>query len=138
MVVVNENLSIPEEEFEFSFVRSGGPGGQKVNKTSSKALVQFNVDASPSLTEGQKARIKQRLANRMNSEGVLLLAAQDQRSQTMNRESALERLAALLAEALKVQKRRRPTRVPRGAVERRLEGKRQQSQKKRERSGRED
>jgi ribosome-associated protein len=137
-VKINDQLDIPDEEFQFSFARSGGPGGQKVNKTSSKAFLQFDVQGSPSLSAEQKARIVARLGKRVSQEGIFSIAAQDQRSQTMNREAALERMAALLAWALLIPKRRRPTKVPRAATERRLEGKRMQGQKKRQRSHLED
>lgn len=135
MVRINETLSIPDEEFEFSFARSGGPGGQKVNKTSTKVVVRFNLAGSPSLSDAQKQQVMEKLANRIDAEGFLMVASQETRSQLMNREAGVARLASLLEQALKVRKRRRKTRVPRAAVERRLESKHRQSARKRERSG---
>jgi len=133
MLVINEHLSIPEEELDFSFARSGGPGGQNVNKVSTKAQLRFDLTHSPSLSETQRERILAKLANRVDSDGILMVTAQEHRSQPLNREAAMARLAALLAQALKVPKRRRKTSVPRAAVERRLAGKRLQARKKQDR-----
>jgi len=138
MLVVNERLSIPEEELDFSFARSGGPGGQNVNKVSTKVVLRFDVARSPSLSEVQRERIRAKLANRIDGEGILMVTAQEHRSQPMNREAAMARLALLLAQALKVPRQRRKTRVPRAAVERRLEGKRLHARKKLDRRGREE
>lgn len=138
MLVVNEHLSIPEEELDVSFARSGGPGGQNVNKVSSKVVLRFDVTRSPTLSEEQRKRILARLANRIDGDGILMVTAQEHRSQPLNREAATARLAALLAQALKVQRKRVKTRVPKAAVERRLDGKRIQSRKKSDRRWRAD
>ncbi len=129
-LVINERLSIPEEELDFSFARSGGPGGQNVNKVSTKVVLRFDLAGSPELTDGQKERIRAKLGNRIDGDGILMVTAQEHRSQPLNREAALARLAMLLDQALKVPRKRVKTRVPKGAVERRLEGKRSQSRKK--------
>lgn len=133
MLVINEHLSIPDEELDFSFARSGGPGGQNVNKVSTKAVLRFDLARSPSLSDAQRERILAKLANRVDNDGILMVTAQEHRSQPLNREAALARLATLLAQALKVARKRRKTRVPRAAVERRLEGKRLQARKKQDR-----
>jgi ribosome-associated protein len=115
---------VPIEEIELRASRSGGPGGQHANKTSSRIEAVFDVLASDSLSEVQKERIIRRLGPRVTA------VAQDARSQTRNRGLALERLRERLAEALVTRKRRQPTRPGRGARERRLEQKRRQSERK--------
>lgn len=132
---VKPGLVIPDEELEYKATTGGGPGGQHVNKTATRITVSFDVAASPTLGEEDRARILERLATRINKEGVLSVTAQSERSQSANRERATERLAELLREALARQKKRRKTRVPRSAVRKRLEGKRQRSDVKRQRRG---
>src|SRR5512132_1822790 len=100
---VNEEVSIPLDEIELRTSRSSGPGGQHANVTASRVDAIFDVDASDSLSEAQKHRIAERLGHRVTA------TAQDHRSQSRNRTLALDRLAGRLAAALKVQKRRRPT-----------------------------
>lgn len=129
-VVVNERLSIPEWEYWFTASRSGGPGGQHVNTTSSKMTLHWSPASSSVLSDFQKQRIAQRLGNRINKEGVLQIDAEEHRSQLRNREAAIERLAELIREALTVQKRRKETRPTRGSVERRLQAKRVTSERK--------
>lgn len=133
---INNRVSIAEEEISFAFARSGGPGGQKVNKTSTRATLLFDVDGSPSLTDGDRARIKERLATRINKEGVLRVVSQKHRTQTANRRAALERFVELLRAALKPKRRRKPTRVPEAAREQRLKDKKHRGRLKRERAGR--
>ncbi len=130
-LVVTDDLYLPRAELAFRASRSGGPGGQHVNTSSTRVELLWNVAASPTLTEPQRARILEKLANRINSEGELLLAASESRSQHQNREAAVERLADLLREALHVPKARRKTRPPRAAHERRLESKKRRSETKR-------
>jgi ribosome-associated protein len=135
VVLVNEQVSIPEDELVVSFARSGGPGGQNVNKVNTKVLLRFDVAASPSLTNEQKARILGRLASKLDGYGSLSVVAQEHRSQAANRESAVAKLASLLADALKVPKKRVPTRISAAAHGRRLESKRRRSLLKRTRAG---
>jgi ribosome-associated protein len=129
-VRITRTLAIPERELEVSFARSGGPGGQHVNTSATKVELRFDVDASPTLSEMQKAKVRAHLANRITDDGVLVLTASEHRSQTRNREAVLARFATLLGDALKERRRRRPTRPSRAAKERRLADKRRQAEKK--------
>jgi len=129
-VVVNEKLSIPDWEYWFTASRSGGPGGQHVNTTSSKVTLHWVPANSSVLSDYQKKRIQHRLANRINREGVLQIDAEEHRSQFRNREAAEERLGTLIQDALRVQKRRKPTRPTRGSIERRLRAKRATAERK--------
>jgi ribosome-associated protein len=122
---INGNLAIPLAEIELRASRSSGPGGQHANVTASRIEAVFDVTASESLTDSQRERILARLGPRVTA------IAQDTRSQTRNRELALERLAGRLATALVVQRKRRDTKPSRGARERRLSKKRQRSDIKR-------
>ena len=116
-------LAIPEEEFEWQFARSGGPGGQNVNKVSSKAVLTWNHFASPLLSD----HVKQRIANlfpRYVVDGVgLKISSQEFRDQDRNKQACLEKLQAVLAEARTVPKPRRATRPTRGSKLRRLDAK---------------
>ena len=123
-------IFIPESEMEIDFVRSSGPGGQKVNKTSSKAQLRWNVDRSAVINDEQKNRIKTQLVNRLNKEGEIVLASDELRSQPQNRERVIELLRTLVAQALIPEKERIPTKPRRAVKERRLDEKAKQSQKK--------
>jgi ribosome-associated protein len=130
---VNDQVSIPRSELETKASRSSGAGGQHVNKTSSRVEISWNVRQSMSLTEEQRGLLEQRLASRLHDDGSVRVVASDTRSQARNRERAEERLADLVARALKPQKKRRPTRRPRAANEARLTEKKKHSEKKRNR-----
>lgn len=123
-LVVNDDLVIPPSELTWRFSASGGPGGQHANRANTKVEVRFDIAASESLSGSQRSRLRSKLGP------TVAVVADDERSQARNREIALDRLRSRLVEALKVQKRRRPTKPGRGAKERRLEAKRQQSQRK--------
>ena len=130
---VREGLVIPEAELEARVSRSGGPGGQNVNKVNTRVEVRFDVVGSSVLSEEEKQRVRTRLANRTSRAGVLRVVSQRERSQARNEAEARRRLAELLAEALAVPKHRRPTRIGRAKRERRLQSKRQRSEIKRHR-----
>lgn len=121
---------IPEDELEFSYSRSSGKGGQNVNKVSTKATLKWNVFESKAFDDEEKAKIEARWGNRIDKEGEFILWAQSERSQAQNKEDAIERLNRFVNEALKLEKKRIPTRPSRGAQERRLEDKKRISQKK--------
>ncbi len=130
MIRVTGRLAIPESELVFTASRSSGPGGQHVNKTSTRVALLFDLAASPRFTAAQKERIREKLGGRVNREGVLRVSAQRHRSQAANRRWAMERFAMLLRQALAQQPERRPTAVPGGAKRRRLEEKRQRGKSK--------
>src|SRR5215467_1745701 len=113
MFEVNQRLQIPDAEFDWSYARSGGPGGQNVNKVSSKAVLRWNVSSTPSLPIGVKERFKSQHANRINIEGVLILMSQQYRDQERNRQDCLEKLRAMIVQAAATPKKRRPTRPSR-------------------------
>lgn len=131
---VTDELAVPLAEIRYRASRSGGPGGQHVNTSSTKIELEFDVAGSPSLTDAQRARISERLANRIDGDGVLRLSSSSSRSQHQNREDATERLARLLADALKERKRRRKTKIPRAAKEARLKEKKRRAETKKARS----
>jgi ribosome-associated protein len=134
LLTVNEQLAIPLAELTYKATRSGGPGGQHVNTSATRVELEFDVVSSPSLSDAQRARISERLANRIDGSGILRLASSEHRSQHQNRESVTARLAMLLADALKERKRRKKTRVPRAAKEARLKAKKKRGETKRGRS----
>jgi ribosome-associated protein len=131
VVRVNDALAIPQRELEYRATRSGGPGGQHVNTSSTRIELTWNVTASPSLTDEQRTRILEKLKNRIDESGVLRLTSSTSRSQLQNREDATARLARLVADALKVRKPRKRTKPSRKAKEARLRNKKLRSEKKR-------
>ena len=134
MIEINRSLSIPEHELRFSVSRSGGPGGQHVNKVNSRVTLRFDVEGSPSLDDGIRRRLHTRLSTRINRDGELVMHCGRQRSQAANRAELIERFADLLRGALTRRRRRVATRPSRRAIGRRLEGKKRRGQLKRERS----
>lgn len=134
MIEIMDGISIPEDEVTFTASRSGGPGGQNVNKVSTKITLGFPVSKSAALSDDQKRRIAGRLASRINNDGVLQVVSQKTRSQEMNRADAIERFSALLRQALTPRKARIKTRLPQGSREQRLQEKKQHSAKKETRS----
>ena len=132
-LVISPDLQLPLTELEFRASRSGGPGGQHVNTSSTRIEVWWDLAGSPSLSEEQRARLLARLASRLDSSGRLRLVASGTRSQLRNREEATERLREVLAAALVVPRKRKPTRPTRAAKAARLESKRRRSATKRDR-----
>jgi ribosome-associated protein len=128
---INDDLSVPLAELRFRFTPSSGPGGQHANRSATRVELLFDVAGSPSLNDAQRERVMAELKRYIDRDGVLRLVSQASRSQVRNREKVTARLQALLAQALKPRKRRRPTRVPRAERERRLAEKRRQREKKR-------
>jgi ribosome-associated protein len=122
---VTRSVVLPLAEIELQVSRSSGPGGQHAQKSETRVVAVFDVDASNALTPAQKRRVIARAGP------VLRAVAQDERSQARNRELAVERLVAALREALRVPRKRKPTKPSAAARERRLEGKRRRSQVKR-------
>ena len=122
---VTRTVSIPVAEIELRFSRSSGPGGQHAQKSETRVEARFDVDASTALTAKQKARVTRKAGP------ILRAIAQDERSQARNRELAVERIADQLREALKVERKRVPTKPSAQSRERRLEAKRRRSELKR-------
>ena len=135
---VTATVSIPRSELVVRATRSGGPGGQHVNTSSTRIEITWDVARTRSLTEEERVRALARLGARVSEEGTVRVVASDSRSQRQNRERAEARLADLVRRALAVPKARKRTRAPRGAVEARLDAKRRQRDRKRERRWRTD
>lgn len=123
-LVVNDTLTIPGAELSLSASRSSGPGGQHVNKTSSRIVLRWSVVDSAVLDEGRRARLMEKLAARLVGEGVLHVGCEEARSQIRNRQLARARLAAIVAEALRIPRPRKTTGPSRAARRRRLTDKR--------------
>ena len=137
-VRITDRLSVPVTELDYRASRSGGPGGQHVNTSSTRVELWWDVTGSPSLTPEERDRLLRRLASRLDTSGRLRVVSSGTRSQLRNREQATERFAALVAAALVVPKRRKKTRPSPAAKERRLQEKKQRSRKKAERRRRPD
>jgi ribosome-associated protein len=130
---VSATLNVPRDELVFRASRSGGPGGQHVNTSSTRIELVWDVGASPSLDSHQRVYLMQRLASRLDSQGKLRLVAQNERSQFRNREAAIARFVAVVARALAVPKHRKPTRPPGSSKRARLESKKKRGALKRDR-----
>ena len=133
MIEILPGIELDENELVYSASRSSGPGGQHVQKVSTRMTAALDVAHSPSFTDEQKTLIVRRLGKRVNREGLLQVTAQAARSQKENRDAARDRLVQLLALALARPKPRKPTRPTRGAQERRLVAKKRRGLLKRER-----
>ncbi|NLE09972.1 MAG: aminoacyl-tRNA hydrolase [Actinobacteria bacterium] len=133
MVLVSEDLEIPETEFSFTTSRSSGPGGQNVNKVSTRVTLLWSVKESPSLNDQQRERVFQRLPGRINREGILRVVSQRHRTQLANREAVVRRFGELLREALSDAPERIAVKVPKAVNAKRIEGKRRRGRLKRDR-----
>ncbi len=136
MIEITDQVAIPEEELRFTASLSSGPGGQNVNKVSSRITLWFDVVNSPSLSPEQKELILRRIGSRIGKDGVLRVISQKPRSQAENRELAVERFVELLRDAVRQVPVTKKTRVSRAAKRRRLKEKKQHGIVKHERSKR--
>jgi ribosome-associated protein len=127
MLEINPTIHIPESEFSWTFVRSGGPGGQNVNKVASKAVLRWGLNASPSLPDDVKARLRAQHPSRVTVEGDFLVSSQRYRDQERNREDCLEKLREFVLRATAVPKVRKKKKPTRASKERRLAEKRHRS-----------
>lgn len=130
---VTPDLAIPRSELQYRATRSGGPGGQHVNTSSTRIELLWDLNASRAVTDEQRERLRHKLAPRLDSDGMVRVVASDRRSQNQNRQAADERLAALIKHALHVPKKRKPTKPTKAAKERRILSKKKLSEKKRNR-----
>lgn len=137
------NATDPSEELRqrignqgitFTFTRSSGPGGQNVNKVSTRAVLWFDLNGCGALSDLEKSKIRSRLAKRISKEGVLQVVSSRHRTQAANRSAAMDRLIELLVDALRMRKSRRPTKIPKSAKVRRLRNKQTAGEKKKLRS----
>ena len=133
LLEITPALRLPVRELTFRATPAGGPGGQHANRSSTRIELWWDVAASPSLTEAQRALVSSRLGRRLDREGRLRIVSAERRSQSQNREAALSRLVTLVASALQVAPPRRRTRPTRGSVEARLAAKRRRAARKRDR-----
>ena len=127
------HIEIPAAEIEVRASRSGGPGGQHVNTSSTKIEVRWNLDATQALTDDEKARVRAKLGDRVDADGTIRVVSSESRSQTRNREIATARLVEIVRGALVVPKKRRPTRPSKASKEKRLREKKIRSEHKKRR-----
>jgi len=136
MLVVTPDISIPDEEFEWKFIRSSGPGGQNVNKVASAVQLRFLLPLNTSLPTTAKNRLRRMAGQKLIDDGSILISARSERSQEQNRRDALERLAELIRAALIEPKVRKKTRPTRASKERRIESKKRRGTTKQDRGAR--
>ena len=132
-IVVSPELTIPQNELTFRASRSGGPGGQHVNTSSTRIELLWDLTHSRVVSEEARARLLEKLAARLDAEGMVRVVASDRRSQAQNREAAAERLAQVVRQALVVRRKRKPTRPTKASREQRMSDKRRRGERKRER-----
>ncbi|GIS63600.1 MAG: hypothetical protein CM1200mP2_58250 [Planctomycetaceae bacterium] len=136
-LIVDSRVSIPLTEFDFEYMRSSGPGGQKVNKTSTKVRLRWSVVDSPSIDEALRQRVGETFRTRITADGEFLVTSQRTRDREANRSDCLEKLAEMIPQVSAPPRKRRPTRPTRASKERRLKQKKQRSRRKQMRAGRE-
>lgn len=134
MIKITEHLSIDSSEYELSFSRSSGPGGQNVNKVNTKATLKWDFENSTAITSGVRERFLLKYGNRINNLGQVVIQSDAYRDQTRNADDCREKLSAWLNEVLVPPKKRKPTKPSKSKVEKRLNLKKQQSDKKKNRS----
>ena len=133
LLLVNSRIQIPRDEFQFTFARSSGPGGQNVNKVNTKAVLRWPITTSPSLPEDVRLRFLAQFRSRVTEDGELVIASQQFRDQSRNVADCLEKLRAMLRSVAVAPRPRRRTKPSRGSVERRLQVKRRRGERKQER-----
>ena len=131
MISITPTIAIDESEIKLEFIRASGPGGQNVNKVATAVLLRFNVNRSPALTAGMRARLIRLAGKRVAEDGTLIIKAQRYRTQERNRQDALDRLIKLIRKAVAKPKPRRKTRPPKASRKRRLADKRYRGTTKR-------
>jgi ribosome-associated protein len=134
-LIVNAAITIPAAEVGVSYARSAGPGGQNVNKVNSKAILRWRVLESPSLPAAVRQRFLAHFGNRVTNDGEIVIAADEHREQPRNLTACYDRLRAMILSVAKPPTRRIKTRPSRGAVERRIQSKQRNSEKKQQRRG---
>ena len=135
-LVISPEISIPDEEFEWKFIRSSGPGGQNVNKVASAVQLRFLLPRNVSLPVAARNRLRRLAGQRLIDDGSILISARSERSQEQNRRDALERLAELIRAALIEPKIRKKTRPTKASKERRIESKKRRGTTKQGRGAR--
>jgi len=133
MITVSSRITIPESELRFSFARSSGPGGQNVNKVSSKATMHWDAVNSPSVPDDVKQRFLARFRSKLTTQGEIVIVSQESRDQPKNIQLCLDKLRNMLLEVLTPPKKRRPTKPTKGSKVRRLDAKKNKSQTKQNR-----
>ena len=133
MIRIDDRLAIDDDELQFHATTAQGPGGQHVNRSNTRVVILWNVKTSPSLDDAQRVRILERLSNRISREGWLRVASQKHRSQSRNRDAAVQRLAELVAGALRTDPPRKATKPSRAARRRRVDEKKRRGEIKRTR-----
>jgi len=135
MIDLAPGVTVAPDELVYRATASGGPGGQNVNKVATRIELTWDLGASPGLSDFTRRRLLLALASKVDSEGRLRVVASEHRSQSQNRDAALERLKTILVAALRTKKRRKPTAPTRASKERRLRDKKRQGERKRHRRG---